>query len=109
MERKSVINVRVSSEELKNIKASADNVGMTVSDYVRSMAEGIRAVPYDPAVKDAIFELLSLLRDICSLIQVYGKDTSQGEYLKELNVKLFATMDAIKEYLNGLWEKSDMQ
>lgn len=101
MERTKLVNIRLSEEEYSNLKTAAENVGLTVSEYVRTSAGGIKPVLYDPQVRDAIFDALALLRQMGTMVHELGKDSSQGAYLKDLNLRLSDLIDGLLASMKG--------
>ena len=101
MERNKLINIRVSEEEYSRLKTSAENVGMSVSEYVRDSAGEIKPVLYDPEIRESIFDALSLLRQMGTMVHEMGKDTSQEAYLKDLNIRLSFLIDGLLASVKG--------
>ena len=108
MEKKNSINIRLSDVDLQDLKASAEQVGMNISDYVRNTASrGIERVLHDPEVKTDIREVLSEIRKIeVSIKEISGhaeKDIPSlytlqicQRHLLEANKKLRYIMELLK-------------
>ena len=104
MIREKVINVRMTEEEFEQMKNTAAAMGMSVSDYVRSMAGGIEAGKYDPEVRNAVFEMLSLLREYNTL-NTSKKEPGQEKNISTMLHLLLHAADAMIMFLDSSRKK----
>ena len=67
MERTKTIGLRVTEEEQIILQQSAEDLGMTVSEYIRAIAlQGIERVTYDPELHAVIREIQADSRRIAT-------------------------------------------
>ena len=88
------VTVRLTDAQHFGLKQSAESVGMTISDYVRSIAsDGMTVVAYDPAMTDAI---LTVHEDVHSVADELQKISTKNPEDLALTA---AVRDAVTELL----------
>lgn len=107
MERKKSIGLRVSEEEEIILKQSAEDLGMSVSEYIRAIVlEGIERVTYDPELHAVIRDIQSDTRRIASDIHdiavQHKDDINAGVAVRQCEQELVSftkTMRKVEEKL----------
>ena len=89
MERKNLITVRVSPDELEKIKDVAGKSGMNISDYFRStVINGHSGTGLDPGTAAGIIQLLSLFLDVAGKLHMSVPAGSDPEPFRKLHGQL---------------------
>ena len=100
MENPNRISIRISEQDLKELKDKASRLNLTVSEYIRMQAvQEIDQVLYDPEVRDAVFECLALLRETGRYIHELSRGTGQEKQMEDLNGQLSAIVDTLRKRL----------
>lgn len=108
-EKNKQIAIRLSEEEADKIKAEAEKIGMSISDYVRNTAaHGIDQITYDPEIYKIIAGIHENNRCIATAIQdaMQRNADSLGDIiairlcedqLRELNKKMRYVEETMKK------------
>jgi len=100
MEKTTRVSVRISESDMEEIKANAEKINLTVSEYIRSKAvREMEQIRYDPEIRQAILEALSLLRQLGSCMCQLSNTPEQEEMFRQLYRRLCDAADALLSYL----------